>query len=154
MKKKYLMLAVMSVMLILTACGSTETKTFVYEEEGLTSEMVFTYSGDTVEEEVSTTTLEYEALGIRDQADAEEMLGDFALDIEEVEGVTYSFDYGESEAVETIEIDYTAVDLNDLRDAGIEIQGDEEANEISMEQTEENLIDEGYEVTEDSENGE
>ena len=152
--KKVLLLAVMSCALLLAACGSSSTKTFSYEEEGLTSEMTFTYNGDTVENEVSTTTLEYEALGLRSQEDAESALADFALDLEGVEGVTYNFEYGETEAVETLEIDYNTVELSELRSAGIEIEGEEDADTISMEQTEANLIDEGYEVTNEGESEE
>lgn len=151
MKKKYLLFLVMSLMLVLTACRDSDSKTFFYEEDGVASEMTFTHNGDTVEREVSTTTLEYEALGLRSEEDAEEVLSDFALDFEDVDGVTYSFEYEETEAVETLEINYEEVELSELREAGIEIEGEEGADEISMEQTEENLIDEGYEITEDSE---
>lgn len=151
MKKKSLLFLAVSSILFIAACGNSNSKSFAYEEEGITSEMEFTYSGDTVEREVSSTTLDYEGLGLRSQEDAEEELADFALDFSDVEGVNYSFEFGESEAVEQLEINYEEVELSDLREAGIEIEGEEGATEISMEQTEENLLAEGYEIVGDSE---
>lgn len=147
--KKITLLAVIPMSLLLAACGGEETKTFIYEEEGMSSEMVFTYSGDSVNNERSTTTLEYEPLGLSSAEAAEEVLADFTLDIQDVAGVEYNIDYGDSEAVETVEINYEEADINELREAGVQIEGEEDAEGISLEQTEEILVDQGYEAVED-----
>ncbi|QQD84452.1 DUF1307 domain-containing protein [Jeotgalicoccus sp. ATCC 8456] len=48
MKKTLLFLFLSMIAVVLTACGSEETRTFEMEESGVKSTLTYTYSGDEV----------------------------------------------------------------------------------------------------------
>ena len=87
----------------MTACGSEETRTFEMEETGTKSTITYTYSGDEVSKQTAENIVNYEELGI-EKADAEEIIKTVAEQYKDIDGVEYSVEYGDEEAVENIEI--------------------------------------------------
>lgn len=128
-----------------------ESKTFVYEQEGYVNELVYYYIGDEVQRQTSETEMTYEALGVAGEEEAREALDAIGAQYNEVEGVTQSIEYGEEGIVEKLEVDYSVANLGDvvnLEEESFE-EDASEADYISMEGSEEQLLDEGYELVEE-----
>ncbi|CEA02582.1 putative lipoprotein YehR precursor [Jeotgalicoccus saudimassiliensis] len=143
MKKAWALFLIAAVMIVLTACGSEETRTFELNEQGIESKLVYTYSGDEVISQSTENVINYEALGI-DKAQAEELFGDLAEQYEGLSGVEHSFDFGDEEATESISIVYDEIDAEELQGVdGIAFEGDPKDG-ISMERSAEMLLDQGY----------
>ena len=128
---------------IMTACGSEETRTFEMEETGTKSTITYTYSGDEVSKQTAENIVNYEELGI-EKADAEEIIKTVAEQYKDIDGVEYSVEYGDEEAVENIEINYEELDYEKAQKTeGIMLQGDPEKG-ISMEKSAEMIEEQGY----------
>ena len=128
------------------ASEEEESKTFVYEQEGYINELVYYYIGDEVQRQTSETEMTYEALGVAGEEEAREALDAIGAQYNEVEGVTQSIEYGEEGIVEKLEVDYSVANLGDI----VNLEEDaSEADYISMEGSEEQLLSEGYELVEE-----
>ena len=132
------------------AAGEEQSKTFVLEEEGFVNELVYYHIDDEVQRQTSESDITYEALGVEDEEQARELLEQEAADYESVDGVEHNIQYDDEGIVETLEVDYTVAEISEISSLeGAEF--DEEANEaqfISMEQSEEQLLNSGYELAE------
>lgn len=130
--------------------GEEQSKTFVLEEEGFVNELVYYHIDDEVQRQTSESDITYEALGVEDEEQARELLEQEAADYESVDGVEHNIEYDDEGIVETLEVDYTVAEISEISSLeGAEF--DEEANEaqfISMEQSEEQLLNSGYELAE------
>lgn len=131
--------------------GEEESKTFVYEEEGSYNELVYYYIGDEVQRQTSLSEIDYEALNVSGEEEARELFEAGSADYSETEGVTHSIEYGEDGIVENLEVDYTEANLAEV--AGLEgsefEEGAEDAQFISMERSEEQVLAGGYELVEE-----
>ena len=143
MKKAYMFFVLAILAAIMTACGSEETRTFEMEETGTKSTITYTYSGDEVSKQTAENIVNYEELGI-EKADAEEIIKTVAEQYKDIDGVEYSVEYGDEEAVENIEINYEELDYEKAQKTdGIMLQGDPEKG-ISMEKSAEMIEEQGY----------
>lgn len=130
--------------------GQEETRTYVAEDQGYTNTLVYTYVDDEVVNQTSQTEATYESLGVTDRAEAEEVLGSAVESYENTDGVEHSIEYGEDALQERLEIDYDTVDISEVAELdGAEFEGDTEtAQFVSMSQTEQQLLDQGYALEE------
>ena len=143
MKKAYMFFVLAILTAVMTACGSEETRTFEMEETGTKSTITYTYSGDEVSKQTAENIVNYEELGI-EKADAEEIIKPVAEQYKDIDGVEYSVEYGDEEAVENIEINYEELDYEKAQKTeGIMLQGDPEKG-ISMEKSAEMIEEQGY----------
>lgn len=133
------------------ATGEEQSKTFVLEEEGFVNELVYYYIGDEVQRQTSESDITYEALGVENEEQARELLEQQSPDYEGVDGVEHSAEYGGEGVIETLEVDYTVADISEVSNLeGSEFDEEaEEAQFISMEESEEQLLNAGYELAED-----
>lgn len=135
------------------ASGEEQSKTFVMEEEGYINELVYYYIDDEVQRQTSQSDITYEALGVEGEEQARELLEQEAANYQEVDGVEQNIEYGEEGIVETLEVDYTVADLSEV--SGLEgaefEEGADEAQFISMERSEEQLLNSGYELADGEE---
>src|SRR5699024_9327925 len=109
--------------------------------------LVYYHIDDEVQRQTSESDITYEALGVEDEEQARELLEQEAADYESVDGVEHNIEYDDEGIVETLEVDYTVEEISEI--SSLEV--DEEANEaqfISMEQSEEQLLNSGYELAE------
>ena len=66
-----------------------------------------------------------------------------------MQGLDYSLEYSDSEAIESLTINYDELDYDSAKQLpGVNFEGDTD-NGISMERTEEMLLDQGYELKEE-----
>jgi uncharacterized lipoprotein YehR (DUF1307 family) len=143
MRKAWVLFLFAAVMIMLTACGSEETRTFELSEQGVKSTLVYTHSGDEVISQSTENIINYEELGI-DKAQAEEIFEGYSDQYEGLSGVEHSFEFGDDEATENISIVYDEIDAEELEGVeGIDFEGDPSEG-ISMERSAEMLLDQGY----------
>lgn len=132
------------------AAGEEQSKTFILEEEGFVNELVYYHIDDEVQRQTSESDITYEALGVENEEQARELLEQQSPDYEGVEGVEHNIEFGDEGVIETLEVDYTVADISEV--SALEgAEFDEEADEaqfISMEQSEEQLLNSGYEEAE------
>src|SRR5699024_8768018 len=132
------------------ASDEEQSKTFVMEEEGFMNELVYYHIDDEVQRQTSESEITYEALAVENEDEARSLLEKEAVDYSSVDGVEHSIEYGGDGITETLEVDYTVANLGEI--ANLEgAEFDEEAEDaqfISMEQSEEQLVGAGYEPAE------
>lgn len=133
------------------ASGEEQSKTFIMEEEGYKNELVYYHIDDEVQRQSSESEITYEALAVENEDEARSLLEEESVDYSSVDGVEHSIEYSDDGIVEMLEVDYTVADLGEI--ANLEgAEFDEEAEDaqfISMEQSEEQLVSAGYELAED-----
>lgn len=143
MRKAWALFLIATMMIVLTACGSEETRTFELSDQGVESTLVYTHSDDEVISQSTENIINYEALGI-DKAQAEEIFASYSDQYQNLKGVEHSFEFGDSEATENISIVYDEIDAEELESVeGLAFEGDPTEG-ISMERSAEMLIDQGY----------
>lgn len=132
------------------ASGEEQSKTFIMEEEGYMNELVYYHIDDEVQRQTSESEITYEALAVENEDEARSLLEEESVDYSSVDGVEHSIEYSDDGIVEMLEVDYTVADLGEI--ANLEgAEFDEEAEDaqfISMEQSEEQLVSAGYEPAE------
>lgn len=147
MKRSVFSLVLLFVLVVFTACSAasqSKTKTFVNDNAGMATEMVFTYEGDKVTHQKTTNTLPYESLGVTTKEEAKDILDPIAKEYQGHEGLTETIDYQEDHLVEVVEIDYSVVDIEAIRNIqGMVFEGDV-SNGISLKRSEEMLLEQGF----------
>ncbi|WP_462420026.1 YehR family lipoprotein [Salinicoccus sp. Marseille-QA3877] len=129
--------------------GEEQTKTFALEENGTYNELVYYYVGDEVKRQTSVTEMDYEAIGASNEEEAKELLADASQEYTDTDGVDHNIEYNEDGFVETTEVNYDEADLNEVAGLdGADFEGEESAEFVSMERSEEQLLNAGYELVE------
>ncbi len=154
MKKIISSIFVALLALALVGCGGggssseLESKTYVASLNGIEMELTYYYSGDKVYKQTAHNVMPYSALGISTKEEAQAMLEPISAEYQGIEGLEEKIEYGDTEAVETLSIDYEKVDFNKLVDGSIPgILMDEgilQTKTISLKQSEELLIANGF----------
>lgn len=140
--------------LFLASCGTgastqEDTKTFTLAQNGVAMELVFHYDGDKVIRQTANNVMPYEAIGVATKEEAQELLDPVAKQYQQVQGLDYTLEYSDSEAIESLTINYDELDYDSAKQLpGVNFEGDTD-NGISMERTEEMLLDQGYELKEE-----
>lgn len=146
MKKNLASFFLVTLLFALVGCGgTTETATFEKEESGSTVRFVYTYKGDKVLSQTSEVTLPYSALGVTTKEEAQTIMESVdASAYEGITGLTYSIEYTDTDLVEKTTVDYETVNVSDIAGLpGMNYSGNI-SNSISMEQSRELLVSQGY----------
>ena len=118
------------------------------DQNGVSMELVFTYEGDKVKTQTANNVMPYSAIGVTTKEEAQTVLDPIAKKYQQVKGLDYSLDYTDSEATESLTINYDEFDYDSAKQLpGVSFEGNTE-NGISMERTEEMLLDQGYKLKE------
>lgn len=106
------------------ACGDDKTSvaveqdvaTYELNQPGVSIEMTLYGENDKVVKQTTNSTIEYSAIGAIDAEQAKKILGELTnnTDYGALEGVTYSMEYGDTSAQESIIVDLTKADLKKL----------------------------------------
>jgi uncharacterized lipoprotein YehR (DUF1307 family) len=154
MKKSMVGLIALIGVFFLASCGSgsgaaQKTKTFTNEQNGVQMELVFKYSGDEVKTQTANNTMPYSSVGVSSKEDAQTILDPIAEEYKDIEGIDYSIEYGEDEATESLTINYDNLDFDAAKELpGVSFEGDT-SNGISMDRTEDMLLEQGYTLKEE-----
>lgn len=149
-KKKFAALAVLpfAAALTLSACGEEEaTETaFTNSVNGVEMTLTYVHKGDEVIKQTTSNVIDYEASGLANKEQAQELLDPMVAQADDVEGYDQSIEYGEDSATEEVTVDYEVVDLNELNGLpgfeGSANMGD--ADFISLEESRKMLEQQGF----------
>ena len=125
--------------------GTTEA-TFRLEEGGVVSELTYIAEGDWVTSQTTRTVLDHAKLGLPDAGALREQFEPLAAQYAGIEGLEHHFEYGETQTVETLSIDYAVVDVAELAALpGSEFEGMSVAmNKVSLSASKRMLLDAGF----------
>lgn len=102
--KKLFIIATTLIVLVGCSFNNNETATYKYEGEGYYSEITFTYIEDKVIQEKEMIQFEYDYLGTSDQEQLEQMFTTLKDSYSDIEGVTYTQEFTDSEVILVIDI--------------------------------------------------
>lgn len=144
-KKGIGILLALAMVFMLGACGSKEeTRSFELDQNGVLITMKYYYEGDTVTKQTTKNVLPYESIGITTKEEAKEILDPLSAELQGVEGLTQKIEYGDTEATETLEVDYEKLDFDEANGLpGMMVEGDSDGK-ISMEKSADMLLDQGF----------
>lgn len=138
MKKIVSGMMLVLVAFFLVACGAKEeTKSFTMNQAGIEMVLTYTYEGDTVTKQVTTSKIEYKALGIETKEQAKTILDEQSKKFQNIDGLEEKIEYSDTYATETVAVDYSKVDLSKLGDLpGTSGNADAKSKKISMKESE------------------
>ncbi len=144
------LLALLSaLMLSLAACGGDKEETATTLTNNLNGvEMTFTYYavGDDVTRQTTKNVMPYEVLGVTTADEARPILDPMVTEYQGVPGLEHSLEYGDTEVVETLTVDYNEADLSKISQlTGSTFSGDtSEGAKVSLEKSIEMLENQGF----------
>lgn len=140
------LVAVTVLMLALTACGSkSATKTFTHEDNGITTEMTYTYEGDKITRLDMKTVMPFASMMLEDKEQAEKTVETMKSAVQPVEGITNEYVIEGETIVMTSSVDYAKVDLEKISEIAGGMTIDPE-QVTSMQKVEEALTAQGFTV--------
>ena len=129
----------------LVGCSGTkeETKVFTKQQKGVTMELTFYYKGDKVVKQTSKNTMVYADLGL-DKEQVKKTIEPVMKKYQGIEGLEDKVDFQETQALETLTIDYSKAKLSQLKGRpGITVNA-EDGQDVSMKKSEEWLKEQGF----------
>ncbi|GKW45904.1 YehR family lipoprotein [Planococcus sp. NCCP-2050] len=147
MKKFKGAMALLAAAMLLAACGGEEesTRTFELENDGVVTTMIYTTEGDKVTKQSTENLIQYDVAGLESKEQAQEVFDPLIEQFQGIEGITHNMEYDEEKAVETLEIDYEAVDFDEIENLpGMSFSDDPKDNGVSMEKSLEILESQGF----------
>ncbi|MCT1902476.1 YehR family protein [Oceanobacillus sojae] len=137
----------------LAACGSEETVTLKGEQMGMNMEVTLDAKDDEITHQTVKTDVPYSTMMVESKEEAEKMDEEIRAQFapfDDVEGIEYEIEYGEDYLIQTISVDLTAVDMDELNSIpGASMPAMEDDEYISLEETVKELEDAGLEVVEE-----
>ena len=124
-----------------------EKRTYTNTNQGVSIELTYYLDGDKVVKQTARNTIKYSDLGqTKDQLKA--VLDAASQAYQNIPGVEESIEYGDEEAVETLTVDYTKVDLTKLQGVpGVSFDEDAlKAKAVSMKKTQALLEQSGFKL--------
>lgn len=151
MKKWLKWLVIVGVSLFIAGCSggsnSNESSTVDYTlaGTGTDSTITFEYEDDKVLKQTAVNVVNYdEAKTTKEQLQT--AMESLTSSYKDIKGLSYDVEYGDTEAKETVVVDYTKVDLKELADLqGVTFDSDaDDADSVSLKKTVELLEKSGY----------
>lgn len=116
MKKLTGFMTILVLAIFLTACsnGSESTRTFELEHDGIMTTMVYSSSGDKVTMQTTENVIKYDLAGLTSKEEAQELFAPMTKQFQNIDGLTHKMEYDDSKAIETLAIDYEAVNYKEI----------------------------------------
>lgn len=146
MKKIFSLLAVFGLALAMVGCAGAqeETTTYVAEANGVTMELTYYHTGDTVTKQTANNKIPYTSMGVTDAEGAKAILDPIAIQYQNVAGITHNIEYTDTEVIETLEIDYATLDYDKAKTIPGITMDENAKNGVSLEKSEQLLLSQGY----------
>lgn len=132
----------------LTACsgGAKTETTFTMTRQGVEMTLVYYATGDEVTRQTTRNVMPYEALDVADADEARALIEPLTTGFQDVKGLTYSVEYTDTEAIETLDVDYSVADIAEIAElTGSSFSGDTSGNaKLSLEQSRQMLLNQGF----------
>lgn len=127
---------------LLAACSLLPEKQVHYQRfsGGTDTRLTYYARRDKVTRQETRNTILYSALGVTDKEGAQQILGPLSKRLQGVDGLTEKISYKETYAQEKIVIDYSKVDVEEIRNLpGMRYSASAKSNNISLKKSEELL---------------
>ncbi|ECQ9387816.1 DUF1307 domain-containing protein [Listeria monocytogenes] len=117
LKKGTMTLFVMVVAVMLVACGvMADTKTYERSQNGVETKLIYTCKGNKVTKQSAENAIPYTALGVSSKEGAEKLFKERIDKFQNIDGLTAKVEYKDDKAIETIEIDYTKISSEKIKE--------------------------------------
>src|SRR5699024_4552423 len=120
-------------------------RTFVMENEGAVTTLTYYYEGDIVFKQTSENVIPYENIGLNSKEEAKEMLEPQSEQFQGIDGLKEKIEYHDSKAIETLEINYNEVNIEEVGELPGTMLDENAVNGISMEKSANMLLQQGFE---------
>lgn len=128
-----------------TGSDEEETRVFEMDQAGIVTTMTYYYKGDEVTKQATKNIIDYEGIGLSSKEEAQELFDPEIAKMQGIDGVSQEMEYSDTEAIESLVIDYEILDFDQAKDMpGLELSGNYE-NGISMEASAQMLLEQGFE---------
>ncbi|SKA02403.1 Uncharacterized lipoprotein YehR, DUF1307 family [Pilibacter termitis] len=148
MKKIYSVIFTLALSLIvLVGCGEEKgQKTFTQEKNGVSLSVTYYYTGDNVTKQTTKSSMPYSSLNAKTKEEAKKIADPLSEQYQGVKGLSEKLSYGKDTLTETIEVDYTKVDFDELSKIPSMILDEnvKKTKKISMKKSEELLEKQGF----------
>lgn len=137
--------------LFLVGCSSqsVSTRTFQAEEGGIKITMVYTFEDDKVIKQTSENIIQYDLAGISSKEELQGLLDPLVKQYQNIQGLTHSIEYRDTEAIEKLEINYELANLEEIIELpGMDFEAEGDFEFISMEKSAEMLKNSGFKEVE------
>lgn len=148
MKKILQFFTIILSLLLIAGCSSEQSKVFTKKEGSATTEITFYHKGDTITKHITKVNVVFtKEIGFT----KDEINDRFSLieqTYKKIDGATTSIELTDKEATQTIELDYTKIDLDKAKETNLlplEIFNDDKKT-ASLSKTTQFLTSEGFEV--------
>src|SRR5699024_10517713 len=119
--------------------------TFVLDEDGIETTITMHAVGGIVTEQTTTNVFDYAAFDVSTAEEAQAVLQDVIITVDDVEGFEQDLDDGETEATQVTHIDFTVLDMGDVADVpGAMTDGVTEESVVSYEENRQMLLSFGF----------
>ena len=119
--------------------------TFVLDEDGIETTITMHAVGGIVTEQTTTNVFDYAAFDVSTAEEAQAVLKDVIITVDDVEGFEQDLDYGETAATQVTHIDFTALDMGEVADVpGVMTDGVTEESVVSYEENRQLLLSFGF----------
>lgn len=137
-------------MLALVGCSSKETETSYFSDaNGIETTLTYYAKGDTVTKQTTKSVMPYSLLQVSTEEEARAILEPLSEEFQGVEGLEQSIEYTKLTIIETVSVDYTIADLEEISKLqGTEFEGDTKGR-ISLKKSIKLLEGLGYTKVED-----
>lgn len=136
--------------LALSGCGilggGAETVTsYTKTQNGANVTLTFHATGDKVTKQSTHSVLNYAQSGLKDKETAKAYFDPIITQFQNVKGLTHSMTYGETEAIEDLEVDYSKADIEEVSKLmGSSFEGGSKQKGVSLKKTVEGLEANGF----------
>lgn len=137
-------------MVVLVGCGRKETETvYSLSMNGVDITITYYAKGDIVTKQTTYSTIPYSAVGATTIEEAKLVFDPMVQTYQGIEGVEESIEYKEDHAIETLVVDYSKADLEQVSKlSGSEFEGDT-SGKVSLKKSIKLLEDSGFTKVED-----
>ncbi len=122
-----------------------EMTTYVGEANGVYSEFTFYHEGDKVLKQTARNVMDYAKMGFPNAEALKKEISPSAEKYQGIKGITQRIEYGDTEAVEYLDVDYTELDFDSAKSIpGMVINGDAKNGGVSLEKSVALFEEKGY----------
>ena len=119
--------------------------TFVLAEDGIETTITMNAVGGIVTEQTTTNVFDYAAFDVSTAEEAQAVLEDMVITVDDVEGFEQDLDFGETAATQVTHIDFTTLDMGEVADVpGAMTDGVTEESVVSYEENRQMLLSFGF----------
>ena len=147
MKKIIALLTLLTLTLFLVACGndSANTRNFELKQGGVVSTVKYTVEGDKVMKQSAENVINYEAAGFPSKEVAKQQIDPISEQFQNIEGLTQSIEYEDTQAIERMTVDYQTVDFDEIKELpGMNFDEGVKEKGVSMKESAKLLEEAGY----------